>query len=93
MNVTDELMNNILPNSLNINTNIVETRIDGDYIDILTQRVIPLNTLDLTGRLTEDEFRACNASAWILFQNGFTINMGLCIQFALVFLKLLNQLM
>lgn len=62
MNVTDELINNILPNSLNINTNIVETRLDGDYIDVSFKPSIPLNTLDLTGGLTEDEYHICNAS-------------------------------
>lgn len=85
MNVTDELINNILPNSLNINTNIVETRLDGEHIEILTQRTIPLNTLDLTSNLTEHEYRVCDASGmdtisrWFHEQKGsiYSVDMNI----------------
>ncbi len=76
MNVTDELINNILPNSLNVKTNIVETIMHGDYVDVSFQRSIPLNSLDLTGELTDAEIFDCKSdgvdtiSRWFHEQKG-----------------------
>lgn len=76
MNISEELLNNIIPNFSNIKTNIVDTILDGNEVKVFGKRTIPLNTTDLTLNLSERDRQECYASGidtiskWFHNQHG-----------------------
>lgn len=76
MNISEELLNNIIPNFSNIKTNIVDTILDSNELKVFGKRTIPLNTTDLTLNLSERDRQECYASGidtiskWFHNQHG-----------------------
>lgn len=76
MNISDELLNNLIPNFSKIETNIVDTIVNGNEVKVFAQRTIPLNATDLTLNLSERERQECYSegistiSRWFHEKNG-----------------------
>jgi len=76
MNISEELLNNIIPNFSNIKTNVVDTMLDGNEVKVFGKRTIPLNATDLTSNLSERDKQECYASGmdtiskWFHDQHG-----------------------